>query len=117
MKAIKYHGHRALLNLPGHESTAAVVAEIEDTTGWAEGKDRNGNALDSWNRHPDYTFKLANCDRSIAFEFDLCSAESRANSFFKIDTMITALQKFRDGLEVEAREYRKRDAYLKGDEE
>lgn len=113
----KYHGRRALLNRKGHQSTAAVVMEIEDTGRWEEGKDGNGhNLAGSWIPNPMYTFQFANCDRSLAFELSFSDAEERRNNLHKIDTMIRALQDFREGVKVEGERYaRRRQAHVTDD--
>lgn len=111
----KFHGGRALLNLPGHHSTAAIVAEIGNTSKWRIGtsKDEWGDPLTKWST-PSCTLQIANCDRSIAFEMDGLSHtstdEHRANDLYKIDTMIDILQKFRAGLVIEHQ--RAQDRYL-----
>lgn len=107
----KWHGARALLNTSGHSSTGAIVCEIEDSAKWKNGKDGRGNLIKQggWVSPPDYTFQIANCDRSIAFELDLTSdPDDLANNLFKIDTMIDTLQKFRDGVALEQQRHKDR---------
>jgi hypothetical protein len=106
-----------MLNLPGYQSTAAIVAEIEDTSTWEEGKGRNGRSMkNAYAVEPHIMVQFANCDRSISFDFDITTPEERSNSFHKIDTMIDALMSFREGLTIEAQRYKKRQAALKESE-
>ncbi|HYJ20832.1 MAG TPA: hypothetical protein VEW07_02270 [Solirubrobacterales bacterium] len=103
-------GARALLNLPMHSSTAAIVAEIEDTTCWEDGEVR-GKAVDgkrAWSLEPDYTLQIANCDRSISFELEFETSAERANNLHKVDTLIETLTRFREALADEQRLYAER---------
>jgi hypothetical protein len=79
----KTRGGRALLNQPGHQSTAAIVAEID---------------LDSSTRYPDFTFQISDCTRSINLDVDFNDADDRANNIYKLDTMISVLKEFRKGV-------------------
>lgn len=95
-----------MLNRPGYQTTAAIVAEIEDTSAWKPGKDRNGRDLSSsYGTEPLYTLQLSNCDRSISFMLEFGSPERHANNLHKLDTMISALEKFRTGLAQEHEAY------------
>jgi hypothetical protein len=108
-KAKKWHGARALLNRVGYSSTGAIVCEIEDTSGWEDGKDGDGDEIDPrWPSTPRYTFQVANCDRSISFELDFGDADERANNLYKLDTMIDVLTKFRAGVLLENERYEQR---------
>lgn len=103
---MKVHGTRALLNKPGYSSTAAIVAEIEDTSAREVGKDAEGNEIkNAWQAEPEVTLQVANCDRSISFEFDWRTADGRENSLHKVDVLIDALTQFRAGLVVEQGRY------------
>ena len=102
-------GNRALLNLPGFESTAAIVVEIQDTRSWKDGLDADGEKVSEWSI-PEYTFQFANCDRSIAFDLEWRTGAERENSLHKIDTMIESLKAFRKGVADEQRRYAKRMA-------
>lgn len=111
----RWHGRRALLNSPGFSSTAAIVAEIEDTSGWEKGKDGDGKDLKSaYGAEPDYTLQIANCDRSIAFDLDF-GPEGWANNVRKVEIMIDTLSKFRDGLIAERVAYTMRVRGIKPD--
>lgn len=105
---MKVHGGRAMLNLSGFHETGAVVAEVEDTSGWKPGCDRDGDAIKPNTRYfaePNATLAISNCDRSISFELDWDSKGGRKNSLHKIDTLIAVLQDFRDGVVVEQERY------------
>lgn len=105
---MKFHGTktRSLLNLPGHQTTAAIVTEIEDT---ARRPQENGYLI-----VPRWTFQMSNCDRSLSWELDGFHgsgkdlAERQANDLHKLDTMIQALTEFREGVAVEHRRYKRR---------
>lgn len=107
-----YRGGRGLLNLPGFQSTAAIVTEIEDTSHWPEGCDEDGKEFRpggaAWVRHPNYTFQIANCDRSIEFDLNMGTPEGHENNLHKLDTMIRALRAFRKALAEEQQLYEQR---------
>lgn len=112
------HGGRALLNPPGHQTTAAIVAEIEDTSDWKPGKDRNGEPLKRWNIKPNYTLQISDCDRSIRFTLGWEEAEDRKASLEKVDTLLRILKDFRKGVALEQRRCEQRVLALptEGDE-
>lgn len=116
-KKKKFHGGRALLNLEGQESTAAMVAEVEDTSSWKKGKGYDGSELKHrWEATPSILLQFANCDRSIAFTGSIDTPENIENTFYKVDTMIELLQKFRAGIAIEAARYADRVAGLDDDD-
>lgn len=100
----KFHGGRALLNKPGHHSTAAFVAEILNTDGTPE------------DERPYYqaTFQLANCDRSISLDVDMHSKESRDNTLFKMRKIAQIMNDFLAGLETEVKRADAREKTKKG---
>jgi hypothetical protein len=108
----RFHGGRAMLNLPGHHSTGALVAEIEDTSRWKKGKNGEGEELQRWNARPWITLQVADCTRSVSFDFDIADPDSRANDLHKVNTMLDLLTKFRDGLVAEQERYVERLAVL-----
>jgi hypothetical protein len=114
-------GGRSLLNLSPFATTAAIVAEVEDTRGWKDGEvrgrpigeTRKGEKQDDaddlrWEVEPESTFQIANCDRSIAFEIDWQTPSERANTLHKLDTMVGVLTEFRDAVADEQRLYAER---------
>jgi hypothetical protein len=106
-----FRGGRALLNLPGQQSTAAIVAEIEDTSGWGKGEVRGkDHTSDTWvgSLEPDYTLQIANCDRSIQFELEFDTPDQRENCLYKIDTLLEVLSEFRGALVDELERYQDR---------
>lgn len=116
-KQKKYHGGRALLNLPGHESTAAIVVEIENTAQWKKGKGYDGTELKHrWEATPSTLFQFANCDRSISFTLSMDGEDNVANSLHKLDTMIEILSAARNGFVIEAQRYADRVESLDDDE-
>jgi len=115
----KFHGQRKLLNLPGHESTAAIVAEVEDTSKWKKGCDRKGKPLEdkkAWWIEPEGRLVISYCSRSIELTISWETEEERENAVYKVDTLIKALQAFRDGLIVEQERYVVRKAQRPDDE-
>lgn len=98
--ADKYFGKRAMLNKPGHESTAAIVAEIKDTS-----KDPIREEAASWIPEPTYTLQISDCSRSVSFDLDFGTKSGRKNNFFKVRKMIEVLQAFEAGLMVETRRH------------
>lgn len=97
---MKVRGKRALLNLPGFESTGAIVFEIQDT--------RKTDPDSLYANEPDYTFQLSDCSRSISFAFDFRSPEAQENNLHKVDTMIEVLKAGRRALVAEHALYNKR---------
>lgn len=106
---MKVRGGRALLNRAGHESTAAIVAEIEDTRKWGLGKDKHGRPLTNYASEPDYTFQISDCSRVISLDLRFDEPSYRRNNLHKIDTLIRTLEKFRDAVEDEQMEYEERE--------
>lgn len=102
------HGSRALLNPPGHQITAAIVAEVENTADWKPGKDREGEKLSRWCLEPECNLRISDCDRAIGLEFEFGDAGDRAASLEKVDTLIKVLREFRKGLAVEIKRYEHR---------
>lgn len=94
----KVWGRRSLLNLPGHHSTAAIIAEIENTVDWPEGKSRNGNELTSYTAEPNITLIVTDCSEKVNIEIDIGTPARLENSIHKLDTMIDALKSMRKGV-------------------
>jgi hypothetical protein len=53
-------------------------------------------------RDPQLVLQIADCTNTINLEFSLETAQLRENSLFKVDTLLGALHRFRDGLAAEA---------------
>ena len=79
------------LNRPGFYGDAFVRVYVGDTS-------------TARRRHcdPGFVLQIADCVNTINLEFSVASAELRENSLFKVDTLLDALQRFRDGLAAEA---------------
>lgn len=75
---------------------ASIIAEIEDS----ESTYKDSEPPSCW--IPLVTWIIADCDRKITLEIDLDSYEHRRNSLKKIDRMISTLEKFREGVKIEA---------------
>jgi hypothetical protein len=82
----------ARLNHPGLYGEAFVRVLVEDTT--ARRRRRN--------RDPQLVLQIADCTNTINLEFSLETAQLRENSLFKVDALLGALHRFRDGLAAEA---------------
>ena len=81
----------ARLNHPGLYGDAFVRVFVEDTA-------RRRRDCD-----PRLVLQIADCTNTINLEFSLQTAELRDNSLFKVDTLLGALHRFRDGLAAEGR--------------
>jgi hypothetical protein len=79
------------LNRPGLYGDAFVRVFVEDTA-------RRRRC----NRDPQLVLQLADCTNTINLEFSLETAQLRENSLFKVDTLLGALHRFRNGLAAEA---------------
>jgi hypothetical protein len=77
------------LNRPGLYGDAYVRVFVEDTSARRHRGD------------PFFILEIADCSNTINLEFAVHTAEYRENSLFKVDTLIGALQRFRDGLAAE----------------
>lgn len=95
------HGGRAFLNLPGHHSTAAIVAEIIDTADWPANRAPSGEEYETYNVEPSVTCQITDCDSAVRIECDILTANQLENSLYKLDTLIEAFQALREGLIVE----------------
>jgi hypothetical protein len=102
VEAMKYHGRRDFLNLPGHHTNAAITVIVEDT---ADKKLEFDKYVNKYDLEPKVQFSISNCDRSLDWEIDWGTSEERENSLHKLDVMIDALQKFRDGVALEQQRY------------
>src|SRR4051794_20408363 len=88
---------REFLNLPGFHAGAYVLAEIEDTS-----RKEPVRSQDGWqNRWPNLTLEIADCSRRVNLEFDISCEHELENSLHKVDTLIDALWRFRQGLKQE----------------
>ncbi len=96
---------RTLLNRPGYYAGAYVRIYVEDTSG--------RRRLCKRPPEPRVRLQIADCTNVINLEFSLTSPGRRENSLFKINTLIAALHRFRDGLDDEADLYEQRDSTRK----
>ncbi len=79
----------ARLNHPGLYGDAFVRVFVEDTT--RRRRDRD----------PQLVLQIADCTNTINLEFSLETPQLRENSLFKVDTLLAALHRFRNGLAAE----------------
>ena len=91
---------RILLNLPDFDGGAHVRVYVEDTSR----KRLRGNPPS-----PHLKLRITDCTNEINLEFSVDSAECRENSLHKIETLLGALCRFRDGLAAEAERYERRE--------
>ena len=90
------------LNLPGFHGGAFVHVFVEDTT------------FRKWRRKPPeprIRLQIADCSNEIHLWFELDSPERRENSLYKIDTLLGALQRFRNALDAEAELFAHREQH------
>jgi hypothetical protein len=82
------------LNRPTFDGGAYIRVYVEDTSDPKRRRER----LPS----PRLRLRIADCASQINLEFSVESTELRANSLYKIETLIAALERFRAGLATEA---------------
>lgn len=86
---------RVTLNLfPEFDGGAHVRAFVEDTSAHRIRRRRVPS--------PRLKLRITDCTNQIHLEFSVDSAESRANSLHKIETLIASLERFHAGLRAEA---------------
>ena len=91
---------RIPLNQPEFDGGAKIRAFVEDTSN------------KRWRRMPPsprLKLRISDCVNEINLEFAVESAELRENSLFKADTLLGALQRFREALAAEAELYARRE--------
>ena len=94
---------RTRLNQPEFDGGAHVRVFVEDTS------------AKRWRREPPsprLKLRIRDCVNEVNLEFAVESADVRENSLFKIETLLAALQRFRDGLVAEAELYTNRERQL-----
>jgi hypothetical protein len=91
---------RTLLNHPEFDGGAFVRVFVEDTS---------GRRVRRRIPEPRLRLRIGDCTNEIYLEFGVETRARRENSFHKIDTLLRALLRFRDGLEAEADLYRERE--------
>ena len=97
---------RLVLNRPRFDGGAFVRVFVEDTSGRRR---RFRNRPPS----PRLRLRVADCAHQINLDFSIESAELRDNSLFKIDMLLGALTRFREGLAAEAALYARREDELR----
>ena len=93
---------RLVLNLPDFDGGAYVRVFVEDTSRRTLRRRRVPS--------PRLRLRIADCVNEVNLEFSVESAELRDNSLHKIDTLLAALHRFRDGLVAEAELYAQRES-------
>ena len=91
-----------VLNLPFYDGGAFVRVFVEDT---ARRKRRWRQTPPS----PRLKLRIADCVNEVNLEFAVDSTELRANGLHKINTLLGALGRFRDGYVAEAELYALRE--------
>ena len=92
---------RLVLNLPDFDGGAYVRVFVEDTTHRMLRRRRVPS--------PRLRLRIADCVNAVNLAFSVESADLRENSLYKIDTLLGALHRFRDGLAAEAELYVERE--------
>ena len=107
---------RWFLNLPGFHGGAYVVAYVEDTSKRGLRTDCDCDDAECtrcpYNFEPRMILEIADCNDRINLEFDVDSEAGRANSLHKLDTLVSALRGFREGVVAEFEPYDRREAEL-----
>lgn len=93
---------RLTLNLPEFDGGAHVRVFVEDTS-YRKRRFRRVPPA------PRLRLRVADCVNEISLEFSVESAALRQNSLHKIDTLLRALDRFRDALAAEAALYAERE--------
>ncbi len=93
---------RTQLNLPDFDGGAFVRVFVEDTSAR---RVRRFRKLPE----PRLRLRVGDCVNEVFLEFAVDSADKRENSLHKADTLLGALQRFRDALEAEAELYAARE--------
>ena len=91
---------QTLLNRPEFCGGAFVRVFVEDTS---------GKRVRRRPPSPRLRLRIADCTNQINLEFAVDSPAVRENSLHKIDTLLAALQRFREGLADEAALYAERE--------
>ncbi len=96
---------RLVLNRPKFDGGAFVRVFVEDTS-------RRKRRLRRAPPSPRLRLRVADCAHEVSLEFSVETGELRENALFKIDTLLGALGRFRDGLAAEAELYAQREHEL-----
>jgi hypothetical protein len=91
---------RTLLNHPEFDGGAYVRVFVEDTS---------SRRIRRRIPEPRLRLRIADCNNEIYLEFGVETRARRDNSLHKIDTLLGALHRFRDGLLAEADLYAARE--------
>jgi hypothetical protein len=91
---------RLLLNRPEFDGGAFVRVFVEDTS---------GRRVRRRIPYPRLRLRIGDCSNEIYLDFGVESRARRENSLHKIDILLGALYRFRDGLEAEADLYAERE--------
>jgi hypothetical protein len=99
---------RTLLNLPGFHGGAFVYVFVENTSERDLHSDPYCDADCTCcprNFEPRMVLEIADCDDTIALEFDVDTDRGRENSLHKLDTLVTAINVFRAAIVEEFEPY------------
>lgn len=83
-----FFSRQEFLNLPGKNSTAAIVAHII----------QNEMNAEEDSQRVDVELHISDCIRTIDFDFEVNSDYNRENALYKLDTLIKVLTEFRTEL-------------------
>lgn len=93
---------RTQLNLPDFDGGAFVRVFVEDTSAR---RVRRFRKLPE----PRLRLRVGDCSNEVYLEFSVDSTAARENSLHKANTLLGAVQRFRDALEAEAELYAARE--------
>lgn len=97
---------RLVLNRPKFDGGAYVRVFVEDTSRRTSRSRRTPPS-------PRLRLRVADCAHEVNLEFSVESPELRENALFKIETLLGALGRFRDGLAAESELYAQRERELR----
>lgn len=100
-KRTKYHVRKRMFLNRYLDMRAFAIAIVEDTRGIPFDEENK------W-RWGEIQLNLGDCQRHVAFDFDLSSSENRRNSLYKIRKIAEIVNAFRDALEIEAQSIEER---------
>lgn len=92
----RFHVRRRMFLNRDPQLPAFVIAVVEDTRGIPD--EEPGQP---W-RWPTIDLTFGDCNRRVSFDFNMDTAEERADSLYKIRRLAAAVNAVRDALEVEA---------------
>lgn len=91
-----FFARKEFLNLPGLNSTAAIVTHIVECRG-------------GYSRYPECLLSISDCSRVIDLDIDLSDDYERENAIHKVDTLIDVLSDFKKALKRQSKKVEKEE--------